>query len=253
MRTAIALYFFFASQAIALDCKPLEPSADDTVSREFQGRVEGEVSGLMSRLGGVNAEIDGAYKEIIRAPDLSTLSRGEQLYIWEKLIFLKCELLSESRLSDAEKSSEFDSLLDKMIIGPAQEEAKLECKFPKNPLADLYPGNEEVPSPLAGFSRVGSQPECNLECLVQRGQYGMAIAIAANSFRSSSKQFGEYSQKTYYQADRFSFVLRSLLSSDGKNVQYVQGFSPQEELNELMKRYGAEIGKFNCISSAGPA
>ena len=252
MRTAIILYFLFASQAFALDCKPLEPSADDTVSREFQGKIDGEVSGLISRLGGVNAEIDGAYKEITRAPDLSTLSRGEQLYIWEKLIFLKCELLSESRLSDSEKSAEFDNLLDKMLIGPAsEEEAQLECEFPEDPRADLFPGDGKAPS-LAGFSRVGGKLECDLECLVQRGQYGMAIAISANSFRDASRQFGEYSQNAYYQADRLSFVLRSLMSSDGKDVQYVEGFSPEKELAELLKKYGAEIGKFNCISSADP-
>lgn len=251
VRIAVFLYFLFPIQVLALDCKPLEPAADDTVSREFQGKIDGEVSGLMSRLGGVNAQIDGAYKEITRAPDLSALSRGEQLYIWEKLIFLKCELLSESRMSDTEKSREFNDLFEMMTIGPVDEDAHLECHFPKDPRADMFPGDGVAPS-LEGFTKVG-RLECDLECLTQRGQYGMAIAITANSFRNSQKQFGKYSQRTYYEADRFSFVLRALLESDGKDVQYVRGFSPDEELAELLRVYGSEIGRFNCVKNEAPA
>jgi len=71
--------------------------------------------------------------------------------------------------------------------------------------------------------------------------------MAQTSYDFASKKYGKYSHQAYYEADRLSFVLRSFLNSDGKNIEYIEGYVPKIEHVNLMKEYGSEIGKFKCI------
>lgn len=119
---SIAAFLFLSVisiQAYALDCGPLRPKGGEQGSTEFKGKVEGAVKGLFSKIVGAKADIEGAYRDVTQDV-LKEYPNADRLYIWERLIFMQCELLDSSKLSDKEKLDQFNQLLLKMMAGPPQ-------------------------------------------------------------------------------------------------------------------------------------
>lgn len=105
---------------LALDCKPLEPRGGEQSDTRFEGRVEGAVDGLFAKIAGVNLDIEGAYRDI-QQDVLKEYPDADRLYIWERLIYLQCQLLNESGLTNQAKIEQFNTLMDKLVTGPPRE------------------------------------------------------------------------------------------------------------------------------------
>src|SRR5262249_48336731 len=95
-----------SSPSLAMNCGPLEPKGGSNVDQSFQGKLNGKIDGLFARLAGAQANVEGAYREV-RTDVLKEYPNASQSFIWERLIYLQCELLSSSNAKDAEKDVQF--------------------------------------------------------------------------------------------------------------------------------------------------
>jgi hypothetical protein len=67
----------------------LAPTNAQSVTEDFKGRAEGKIQGILSRLAGANASIDGEYRKLI-TDELKNYPEAEKLYVWQRIIYLAC-------------------------------------------------------------------------------------------------------------------------------------------------------------------
>jgi hypothetical protein len=114
------------ARAWALDCQPLEPKSGTNLENDIRGEVDAKMLGLLRRMVGVEGSISGVYNYIQKVSSYGT--QAPQLYVWERLIYLKCQLLDDSALDQTEKNEQFNELLQAMLIGPPQPQVEPSAK-----------------------------------------------------------------------------------------------------------------------------
>ena len=92
----------FSAAANAFDCSELEPRGGADMSTEFKGKIDGKIDGLFAKLAKAGVSVDGLYKNV-QTETLKNYPNADNLYLIERLIYLKCISLSASGLSDADK------------------------------------------------------------------------------------------------------------------------------------------------------
>jgi hypothetical protein len=98
-----ALIGFSATPALALDCSDLKPLPPKDSTTSFVGKLDASVDGFFAKLAAVNSKVEGTYKEISKNV-LAEFPSADKLYMWERVLFLECQLISEARdLSSAQK------------------------------------------------------------------------------------------------------------------------------------------------------
>ena len=230
---SVAILIFLPASLFALDCSPLNPVANKTINKNTQGKIEGAATGLLSKLGGASAEIDGVYKEIVQGGTLSGYPEGAKLYLWEKLIYLKCELLNDSKFSDEQKSNEFDKLIDKLPFPPLAS-----CKFPLDTRAASFAPPEvknSLNKPIKGFKKASF----SISGLAQKGETGKAILYAKLAWEQQKLVYGPYSQSSYAGADAYAELL----------IEYGESAEHGSQLVQLRNTYGSNIGTHGCLAS----
>jgi len=144
----ICLFLMSFDSIGEINCQPLEPKGGANIDSEIKGKLNGEIDGIFKKLVGVGVDLDGSYK-IVQEDVLKQYEQASSLYIWERMIYLRCELLRESNLNDTNKSKEFDKLIEKAIAGPPNKQSILRNQNRlMNPLNNflvsyevLYPGD----------------------------------------------------------------------------------------------------------------
>lgn len=71
------------------DCSALAPSNAENIEETFKGKIEGEIKGLIGRLAGAKADIEGEYRRL-REDTLSQYNDNQRLYVWQRTIYLVC-------------------------------------------------------------------------------------------------------------------------------------------------------------------
>ena len=104
----------------AMDCTPLTPKGGSDLTEERKGKINGEIDGLFSRLVSAGIDIDGSFVRI-QNDVLKNYPDSSQLYIWERLIFLNCGILDGSSVSDTQKLTQLNSMVEKMSFGPPKK------------------------------------------------------------------------------------------------------------------------------------
>lgn len=91
MRTIIlVLAICFAVPAMAGDkCDALAPDPARDIDQRFKGEIEGKVKGIISRIAGAAAKIEGEYKRLEK-DTLKDYPDSHKLYVWQKIIYLAC-------------------------------------------------------------------------------------------------------------------------------------------------------------------
>jgi hypothetical protein len=115
----IAIFFLFTllvQNVIALDCSPLVPRGGADQETTFEGKLAGKINGLFSKLAGVDVDLEGLYSKV-STDVLKEYPNANHLYIWERLIYLQCELLDKSKLKDEMKFQHFNKLFEMSIKG----------------------------------------------------------------------------------------------------------------------------------------
>jgi ankyrin repeat protein len=118
----LSLLTCLVSSAVALDCSPLVPRTGANQEIQFEGKLTGKVDGIFYKLGGVGVELDGVYSEVTNDV-LKEYPDASRTYIWERLIFLQCELLAEAKLNDSDRLKHFNGLVKMFLNGPPTDAA----------------------------------------------------------------------------------------------------------------------------------
>ena len=70
-------------------CDALEPTNAQGIDEEFKGKIDGEIKGLLGRIAGGAASIEGEYKKI-ETDELQNYPDSNRLYVWQRIIYLAC-------------------------------------------------------------------------------------------------------------------------------------------------------------------
>jgi len=127
----VVLGFVISSHAFAFDCSSLAPTPPTNVDTSYTGKVNAKVDGLFAKLLPLGGELDGAYHNIATNV-LSSLPRADQLYIWDRVLFLDCQILGNSTtLTDDQKLARVSELLERFNKLP--EARKVPDSTPPDP------------------------------------------------------------------------------------------------------------------------
>jgi hypothetical protein len=70
-------------------CDALKPTGAQNISGEISGKIEGDISGLIKRIAGGSASIEGVYRTIV-TDTLRNYPDSSKLYVWQRIIYLAC-------------------------------------------------------------------------------------------------------------------------------------------------------------------
>jgi hypothetical protein len=116
------IFLLSFTNGFGLNCAPLEPKGGANTDQSFQGKLNGKIDGLFAKFAGVQANTEGTYRAI-QTDVLKEYPEASKNFIWERLIYLQCELLNSSRADDAQKDSQFKGLIEKINNGPPKDGA----------------------------------------------------------------------------------------------------------------------------------
>jgi hypothetical protein len=121
MRRFAVLLLFAILQfrpALGLDCTDLKPTPPQNTDISLSGKMDGMIDGVFAKLVGAKGNIDGNYRRVATSV-LQHFPNGETTYIWERVLFLQCRLLSEATdISSTEKFNMISGLYSKFSKAP---------------------------------------------------------------------------------------------------------------------------------------
>jgi hypothetical protein len=92
-----------ATPALAVDCSPLKPIPPQNTDTTFTGKLDASVGGVFAKIAKIGANVEGTYKDVAKDV-LPEFPSADKLYMWERVLFLQCQLIAESTtLTDREK------------------------------------------------------------------------------------------------------------------------------------------------------
>jgi hypothetical protein len=87
---AVALLLVLVALPAKADkCDALTPTNAQDIDESFRGKLDGEIKGLLGRLAGGSASLDGAYRKI-ETDELKNYSDSGRLYVWQRIMYLAC-------------------------------------------------------------------------------------------------------------------------------------------------------------------
>ncbi len=91
------------TSASALDCAPLKPTPPQNTDTTFIGKLDASVGGVFAKIAKLGANVEGTYKDVVNNI-MPEFPNADRLYMWERVLFLQCQLIAESTtLTDKEK------------------------------------------------------------------------------------------------------------------------------------------------------
>ena len=81
--------FLTAFPAYADKCDALVPTNAQSIDEGFKGKADGEVKGLLGKLAGGAASIDGEYRKLV-SDELQHYPEANKLYVWQRIMYLAC-------------------------------------------------------------------------------------------------------------------------------------------------------------------
>lgn len=178
---ACTLVFYGSHGAIAQDaaekCKGLLPTGAQDISESFKGKVEGRLGGLLGKLTGGVAGLEGEYEKITK-DTLKDFPESHKLYVWQELIYLAC--------LDNKSGIDLNELLKAYLVGPSTLDPT-----PKTKLSDIE------------IEFVGLDSQSTTEALAIHGAPGIRSAMLPDlvfSFTNVS------SKDVHVQLDECSFA-----------------------------------------------
>jgi hypothetical protein len=70
-------------------CDALAPTNAQNVDEKFKGKVEGQIKGIVAKLAGGEANIEGDFEKI-ETDQLKGYPDSDKLYVWQRIIYLAC-------------------------------------------------------------------------------------------------------------------------------------------------------------------
>ena len=112
---SIALFVLTTHAANALDCKSLEPRGGASTDTNLRGNLNGKIDGLFSKLAGASTSGEIIFREI-KSDVLKEYPNSDDLYIKERIIFLKCSSLEKSSMPEIEIQNNIDNFIKQILL-----------------------------------------------------------------------------------------------------------------------------------------
>jgi hypothetical protein len=99
---------------MALDCSGLKPEPPKETTTSFVGKLDASVNSLFAKLATAGAKVEGTYSNVAKNV-LDEFPNADKLYMWERVLFLQCQLLGDSKtLTDKERLDSITGLYLKL-------------------------------------------------------------------------------------------------------------------------------------------
>ena len=109
-----------AAPALALDCSPLKPTPPQNTDTNFTGKLDASVGGVFAKIAKIGANVEGTYRDVVNNV-LPSLPSADKLYMWERVLFLQCQLIAESTsIQDKDKIQLVGNLYGKFGSAPPE-------------------------------------------------------------------------------------------------------------------------------------
>ncbi|MBV9538870.1 MAG: hypothetical protein JOY70_08075 [Acidisphaera sp.] len=104
--------------AAADPCDKLQPLPPQDTDRSATGKLDAAVDGWFAKLAKVGGGAEGTYRDVSRNV-LPQFPDADRLYVWDRVIFLKCQLIMDARdLSTRDKLAAVDQLANQFDQRP---------------------------------------------------------------------------------------------------------------------------------------
>jgi hypothetical protein len=100
----------YTASANAVDCSPLAPTPPQDISVSVTAKFEAAIRGAFSNLVGGKTDVEGTYQKVAKDV-LPQFPDGSKLYMWDRVVFLHCEMLNRSPGITAEEQARIVRLL----------------------------------------------------------------------------------------------------------------------------------------------
>jgi hypothetical protein len=92
-----------STTANAVDCNDLKPIPPKDSTTSFTGKLDASVDGFFAKLASVGTKVEGTYTDVATNV-LKDLPQADKLYMWERVLFLECQLIADAKdLPSAQK------------------------------------------------------------------------------------------------------------------------------------------------------
>ncbi|HEX3348052.1 MAG TPA: hypothetical protein VHS58_08135 [Acetobacteraceae bacterium] len=108
----------FAPAGAALQCDKLQPLPAQNTDRSFTGKLNAAVDGWFAKLAKIDGGAEGTYRDVSQNV-LKEFPQADRLYVWDRVIYLKCQLIADSNdLSTKDKLQAVDQLMNQYNSPP---------------------------------------------------------------------------------------------------------------------------------------
>jgi hypothetical protein len=115
----VLCFFEVVPAHAAVQCDKLAPIPPQNVDLSYTGRLNASVDSWFAKLANINGGAEGTYHEVSNNV-LAEFPQADRLYMWERVLYLKCQLIAESNdLSTDQKLRAVDQLVTQSDKPPA--------------------------------------------------------------------------------------------------------------------------------------
>lgn len=86
---AVAIIFVATPILAQEECAGLTPKGGEEITESFKGSIEGEVEGIVAKLAGGSASIEGEYLRL-ETDTLKDYPEANKVFVWQSIIYLAC-------------------------------------------------------------------------------------------------------------------------------------------------------------------
>lgn len=222
---AVGLHLLSAPASAQDHCEGLSPRGGEEVSESFKGAISGQVEGVVAKLAGGSASIEGEYVRL-ESDTLRDYPEANKIFVWQSIIYLACVR--------PEAGIDINKLFELYLNGPPSNAAEKACSFKVDPRAAEFtpPAVKNSLGPISGFLR-----KTTIGGLIAEGNYAETLQNAERAYQSATLVSGPYSQEGYIAADMYAQTL----------VEYGSSGAHGQALQVLRNKYGIDIGTHGCI------
>ncbi|NEK17470.1 hypothetical protein [Rhizobium leguminosarum] len=91
----ICANLFVATPAFAIECADLKPAPPVNTNTSFVGKLDASLDGFFAKLAAVGTTAEGNYSTVSNNV-LKEFPSADRLYMWERVLFLQCQMLSSA-------------------------------------------------------------------------------------------------------------------------------------------------------------
>lgn len=165
---ATAFIYFLSTGAYAqIDCTPLKPTPPQDITVDATGKIDASLRKFIK----LEGSIEGSYREAAKDV-LKDYPKAERLFLWSRMLYLYCETIKTSKMTDAEKINKLDDILKRVDAPPPKSSVE---PLLDPPVLQFGMSREQVRA-LLRARRPSSYSESNLIAALQAAGAGRSLA-----------------------------------------------------------------------------